>query len=39
MSDSAANNILSIYRRHAEAFSRQRSRALFEKTGWISSSR
>lgn len=34
MSDSAANNILSIYRRHAEAFARQRSRALFEKN-WL----
>ena len=34
VSDSAANNILSIYRRHAEAFASQRSRALFEKS-WL----
>lgn len=34
MSDSAANNILSIYRRHADAFASQRSRALFEKS-WL----
>ncbi len=34
VSDAAANNILSIYRRHAEAFARQRSRALFEKN-WL----
>ena len=34
MSDSAANNILSIYQRHAEAFASQRSRALFEKS-WL----
>ncbi|SQA85123.1 Trans-aconitate 2-methyltransferase [Citrobacter freundii] len=34
MSDSAANNILSIYRRHADAFASQRSRTLFEKS-WL----
>lgn len=34
VSDSAANNILSIYRRHADAFARQRSRALFEQI-WL----
>ena len=34
MSDSAAQNILSIYRRHADAFASQRSRTLFEKP-WL----
>ena len=34
MSDSAANKILSIYRRHADAFASQRPRALFEKS-WL----
>lgn len=34
MSDVAANNILSIYRRHADAFASQRSRTLFEKS-WL----
>lgn len=33
VSDSAAKNILSIYRRHADAFASQRSRTLFEKSG------
>ena len=32
VSDSAAKNILSIYRRHADAFASQRSRTLFEKS-------
>lgn len=34
MSHSAAGNILSIYQRHAEAFARDRSLALFEKA-WL----
>ncbi|MDA8480319.1 class I SAM-dependent methyltransferase [Citrobacter sp. Awk 4] len=34
MSDSAAKNILSIYRRHADAYASQRSRTLFEKR-WL----
>lgn len=34
MNDSAAKNILSLYKRHADAFACQRSRALFEKS-WL----